>query len=186
MENKFGLALGYPIGQYDLGNGMMFYIQFGKEEPVGLNAFQTVIWSLCSKVQSVDFVSSQIKSIFEQQIDIEPMLQNLIDHQLLVIFDLDDSVDVFNKIKDVKVCRQGFGMGIENDKGFVRLGEKLIEISSDELDTWINLGRSETVNELANNVANYLDLPLEEVLNFVIKNVFSLLNNELILFNGGN
>lgn len=186
MENKFGLALGYPIGQYDLGNGVMFYIQLGKEEPVGLNAFQTVIWSECLKVQSFDVVSCQIRSVFEQQIDIEPILQNLINHQLLVIFDLNDSLDVFNKIKDVKICRQGFGMGIENDQGFVRLGEKIIEISSDELDTWINLGRFETVNELANNIAKYLDLPLEKVLNFVIKNVFSLLNNELILFNGGN
>ena len=108
---QYLISLGYPIGIIKKEDNYIGMIDLNTETIV-LNFIEYSIWNMIFKYGVKEELIEQSHSIFKQ-IDVSNILEILKEKHLLIEINDEENLEIyFEKIKNYKLHRQGFGIGI--------------------------------------------------------------------------
>lgn len=178
-------TIGYPIGEL-LNEGEVSYLIEINSGIYELNTIEAIVWRLVfNGVISVDSMIEHLKTYKISESQINVALTNLLEIKAVKIFDYEQLMNQFVEFKKLNIVRQGIGMMQVNDEGTIKLGNELVNVTKEEYDIWITIGKGCYLAELVDIIANVSDANSEQATYYVLQKIFSLAHKQVVMIIGG-
>lgn len=152
--SKYLISFGYPMGF--VNKEELVGIISTNDNTIVLNAVKYAAWQLIFKYGMKEEFTKEFESIFENT-DTEKVLNKLKSESLIIELDDEDDLELcFNNLKDLKLYRQGFGMGVdpENNSYYkIAITNYQLRISLLEYIIWSSADNKVTIEEIYNDIA---------------------------------
>lgn len=170
--SKYLISFGYPMGFFN--NEELEGIVSINDDTVILDAVKYTAWQIIFKYGVKEEFVEEYKTIFDD-IDVEDVLNNLKDNDLVMEIDDEDDIELyFEKLKDVRLYRQGFGMGLDsenNDLYKIAIMNYELKVTLLEYIIWSSADNKLTLGDIYKNMVEkgFKDL---KVFIFLVLNLY--------------